>query len=335
MCPNAFVTRLSADNSFMRLSISVIIIVCSFTVSSSLAQQAQPQSGEGAYGLLRRNGIAPNNVVLAEFRELNAGRFTQDGGLRVGVSYTLPISSIDEPLFGEFYRHVDIQGDYLAGTVWYLISGHGGDDSGAMAKLSNGIWIYEDEIAYDVMLRFGRQLISYGATVYFITQDDDGIRDEKYLGIDHDEKYINGKYAAGQNQRQRLSTRTKLINRYYKKHRGAYQRVVEFHVDKFKPTRQIDISFFYWSIPGERLARSLHQTMAEKYEEAQPGRGFKGSVRKEKLYTILNSIPVVAFIELGNIKHKGDQQRLIKPGNRQAVAEWLFEGFLVDVEKNR
>ena len=82
----------------MRLSISVIFVVCAFTVSSSLAQGVQPKSGEGAYSLLRRNGIPPNNVILAEFRDLNTGRFTEDGGLRVGVSYKLPINSIDEGL---------------------------------------------------------------------------------------------------------------------------------------------------------------------------------------------------------------------------------------------
>jgi N-acetylmuramoyl-L-alanine amidase len=33
-----------------------------------------------------------------------------------------------------------------------------------------------------------------------------------------------------------------------------------------------------------------------------------------------------AYIELGNIRHAQDQQRIVLAANRQLLADWLFEG---------
>jgi N-acetylmuramoyl-L-alanine amidase len=32
------------------------------------------------------------------------------------------------------------------------------------------------------------------------------------------------------------------------------------------------------------------------------------------------------YIELGNLRNAFDQQRFVLPANRQALANWLFEG---------
>jgi len=41
------------------------------------------------------------------------------------------------------------------------------------------------------------------------------------------------------------------------------------------------------------------------------------------------------YIELANINHQRDIQRLIIPDNRQAVANWLSLGLVADYKKNK
>jgi N-acetylmuramoyl-L-alanine amidase len=50
---------------------------------------------------------------------------------------------------------------------------------------------------------------------------------------------------------------------------------------------------------------------------------------------VRNSIPVSVYIELGNIHHSRDQQRVLTPANRQALANWLTEGLIEDFESNK
>lgn len=307
----------------------ILLLVQLLLVGTVRAQQPSvvPEKGEGIYRLLSRNGIEASNAVVAEFREMNDGKLTRDGGLRTGVSYKLPGAMLMEPLFGDELQYVERISDRLAGKVFYCISGHGGDDPGAGLKL-NGKWIREDEYAYDVMLRFARLLMSHGATVYIMTRDDDGIRDGEYLEPDTDERHYDGKLVRG--ERNRLYGRTDEINRLAKKHGNAYQRVVEFHIDSHIASKRLDIDFYYWTIAGERLARALSAKMAEKYDEVRPGRGYNGRVLKKGWHTIKQSKPLVAYIELGNIQNKSDRYRILQYDNRQLVAEWVLEGFLED-----
>ena len=43
---------------------------------------------------------------------------------------------------------------------------------------------------------------------------------------------------------------------------------------------------------------------------------------------IRKTLPVTVYIELGNIQNELDQVRLIENNNRQAIANWLTDGFL-------
>jgi N-acetylmuramoyl-L-alanine amidase len=47
------------------------------------------------------------------------------------------------------------------------------------------------------------------------------------------------------------------------------------------------------------------------------------------------TMPTAVFIELGNINHFRDQQRLIFENNRQAIANWLCEGITEDFQKSK
>ena len=113
--------------------------------------------------MLVRHGLDPRKD-LAAFLELNSKKLGKDNSLLSHHTYSLPItkpSTITEPLFGETLKEVTPTSNTLAGTLYYLISGHGGPDPGAQ-----GIYgterLDEDEYAYDITLRLGRSLIEKG-----------------------------------------------------------------------------------------------------------------------------------------------------------------------------
>ena len=86
-----------------------------------------------------------------------------------------------EPLFGKKLATYTVASKNLAGATFYLVGGHGGPDPGAMG-LYQGRPLYEDEYAYDIILRLARELMMRGAKVHIIIQDKkDGIREDRIL----------------------------------------------------------------------------------------------------------------------------------------------------------
>lgn len=245
-----------------------------------------------------------------------------------------PIKSY--PIFGAKYEKVTLRSSNLKGAVFFLKSGHGGPDPGAMGKRA-GNSLCEDEYAYDVILRLGRNLLEQGATVYFITRDpNDGIRDDNYLKADKDEVcYPN--LTIPLNQVARLKQRTDAVNRLSIKHKGQFQRMISVHVDARSTNKNIDVFFYHdkRSKAGEKTARLMKNTFEEKYRKHQPDRGYHGTVSDRNLYVVANSRPVSVYIELGNIHHSRDQQRIINPDNRQALANWMTEALVKDYRTNK
>jgi N-acetylmuramoyl-L-alanine amidase len=127
-----------------------------------------------------------------------------------------PVSSSDArtyPIFGKTYARTPLLSKRLKGRVFYVVSGHGGPDTGAQGKRS-GRTLCEDEYAYDVSLRLLRLLISHGATAYMIVRDpNDGIRDEGFLSCDYDE-VVYGNLEIPRPQKERLQQRSDLINKF-------------------------------------------------------------------------------------------------------------------------
>lgn len=240
------------------------------------------------------------------------------------------------PIFGKKYESVELKTSILKGAVYYLVSGHGGPDPGAMGKYAGHV-LCEDEYAYDITLRLARNLVENGATVFMITRDpDDGIRDESFLAPDKDEVCFPNK-AIPLNQLKRLDQRKEAVNRLYRENKGAFQRMAAIHVDSRSHHQNIDVFFYHdkQSKSGQKAATILCQTFRGKYNKNQPGRGYGGTVSARNLYELKNTFPVAVYIELGNINHLRDQQRFILMNNRQAVANWLAEGFIADFRKNK
>jgi N-acetylmuramoyl-L-alanine amidase len=327
------------------LTIFFIIILFPFTPNAQNIEVVA-EKGEGIYRLLTRNGLSVSQY-MDSFIELNRDRLGRENALYAGRKYKLPVKADEVPvkaagrtvrhdIFGNNYADVNIIDEQLKGAVYFLISGHGGPDPGAVGQYGN--WqLCEDEYAYDVTLRLARNLIQHGATVYMIIRDPkDGIRNDSYLKPDKDEVcYPNEKIPL--NQLKRLKQRTDAVNELSQKHRGSFQRMVAIHIDSRSHGNTIDVFFYHdkESKKGRKAAEILQKTFQRKYDQHQPGRGYNGTVSDRNLYVVRNSFPVAVYIELGNINHRRDQQRFIIPDNRQALANWLREGLLEDFKTNK
>ena len=320
--------------------ILTLIIFHLFAISygQEALQEVVAEKGDGIYVLLRRYDLAPS-TYFSEFVELNKAKLGKNNTLIAGRTYKLPGKPAQEtsetyPIFGKKYEIITPESTDLKGAVYYLVSGHGGPDPGAIGKLNNNI-LCEDEYAYDVTIRLAKKLMEQGATVYMITRDpNDGIRDDSYLKPDKDEVcYPN--LPMPLNQTKRLKQRKDAINSLYVKHKGQYQRMIAIHVDSRSKSNNIDVFFYYdkRSDPGKECALALQKTFQQKYQEHQPGRGYHGSVSARNLYVLKYTYPVAVYIELGNINHYRDQQRFIITSNRQAVANWLAQGLIQDYKK--
>ncbi len=320
-----------------------------FIIPTTLkAQQKEvvAEQGDGIYRLLTRYGLSVAEY-MNDFIELNKNELGKDNTLIAGIKYKLPgSSSVSETkssgtvrrfeIFGKKYENVEITGTNLKGAIYYLMSGHGGPDPGAIGKYGSHN-LCEDEYAYDVTLRLARKLIQNGATVYMITRDpNDGIRDDSYLKADHDE-ICYPHQTIPLNQLRRLRQRTGAVNKLYLSNKNAFQRMVAIHVDSRSRGENIDVFFYHdrRSKTGANTTKILQKTFQDKYNEHQPGRGYYGTVSTRNLYVVKNTYPVAVYIELGNINHYRDQQRFVIADNRQAVANWLTEGLIKDYQTNK
>jgi N-acetylmuramoyl-L-alanine amidase len=235
-----------------------------------------------------------------------------------------------EPLFGPTLASYTVTSHALDGAIFYLVSGHGGPDPGAIGQYQ-GKELHEDEYAYDITLRLARELLTRGAKVHIIIQDaKDGIRETYALSNSKRETCMGA--AIPLNQTERLHQRCAKINSLSAGEKSAYKRAVFIHVDSRSKGQQTDVFFYHapGSKLGKRLAGHLQKTFRAKYNTYQPGRGFNGSVSERNLYVLRNSTPVGVFLELGNIQNKRDQQRLVIPNNRQALAKWIAEAIVAD-----
>ena len=367
------VMRMSCTTFKVHASILMFILCLlpAVIIAQDSHKVVRAEQGDGIYSLLRKQGLNPTQY-LDEFIRLNKESISNGNQLIVGRQYRIPntegttsqttaqpnqitetqeskttteVSQVSAkqpgqetantyPIFGADLAYVPPKSSRLDGTVYYLISGHGGPDPGAMEDY-NGTTIAEDEYAYDVTLRLARELVSHGAKVYVIVRDeDDGIRDKRTLEIDNDEVVYPDKEIP-LDQLERLKQRVDVVNDLYLKNSGKYQRLIETHVDSRTRSENIDVFFYYHenSKNGKHLAESIHSTFKKKYKRFQPNRDYSGTFTdRSNLYMVKNTLPAIAYIEIGNIKNGRDKRRILDPDNRQALAKWISEGVLLDYE---
>ncbi len=297
-------------------------------------EKSIPQKGEGLTAFLRRNNLITKEHIDL-FIQLNSQKLGEKQMLKADTEYLIPIIVKDfyEPLFGAQYAKYTIEGERLKGACFYLVSGHGGPDPGAIGTYE-GHQLCEDEYAYDIMLRLARNLLIQSAKVHIIIQDpDDGIRNDKFLNYDNHETCMGD--AIPWDQIQRLKQRSDKIDELDKQNTESYRRSVYLHLDSRNQGKQIDVFFYHFpgSAKGLQLSNTIQKTFESKYQKHQPYRGFSGTVTDRNLYVLRATNPPAVFIELGNIQNWRDQLRFMLENNRQAVANWLAEGLIADYEK--
>jgi N-acetylmuramoyl-L-alanine amidase len=336
--------------------IGIFLLLSGNLLAQDSLKTVTAEKGDGVLSLLRKQGINPYEAYES-FIQLNIDNLRDSVHLYEGRDYLVPrvvldtvpvVDSIQEQtkkikeieamtvsIFGEKHEKVLSKSERLKGAVYYLVSGHGGPDPGAMA-VYKGKSISEDEYAYDITLRLARELMAHAAQVYIIIRDEnDGIRDERILEIDRDEvAYPDKKIPL--NQVARLKQRVEIINKLYKKNKGKYQRLIVTHIDSRSQGQNIDVFFYHHekSKNGKKLAENIHRTFQKKYKKYQPNRTYSGTFEdRTSLYLVKKTHPAMTFIEIGNIKNKKDQKRILVPDNRQALAKWISEGVLQDFEQ--
>ncbi len=235
-----------------------------------------------------------------------------------------------QPIFGDKYKHVTIKDESLKNKVYYVISGHGGPDPGAMCNTCPKT-LCEDEYAYDIALRLAKDLMEKGATVHIIIQDKDGIRDEEILACDNDELCM-GTVKIPLDQIKRLNQRVSKVNQLYNSYKAKgikEQYAISLHIDSNHKDKRRDVFFYHYKNgkTGKDLAEHMLATFSSKYEQFQKGRGYDGFVKGRNLYVVRNTLPPIVFLELGNINNSNDQKRIKYVANRQALAEWISDGF--------
>jgi N-acetylmuramoyl-L-alanine amidase len=313
------------------------------------------EKGDGILSLLRKQGVNPYEAY-DDFIAINSANLRDSVHLYEGRSYLIPefkidavvivdsiqkksteiekITSEDFSIFGKKHATVLSKSERLKDAIYYLVSGHGGPDPGAMA-IHDGKSLAEDEYAYDITLRLAKELLSHGAEVYIIIRDpNDGIRDERILEIDHDEVAYGDKVIP-LNQVARLRQRVDIVNKLHSQNRGKFQRLIVTHVDSRSKGQNIDVFFYHHekSKNGKKLAESIHKTFQKKYKKYQPNRTYTGTFEdRTSLYLVKKTHPAMTFIEIGNIRNKKDQKRILVPDNRQALAKWISDGVILDFE---
>ena len=344
----------------MKMGKIIIFVALTVVFSGSIFAQSEDslktvvaQKGDGIYKILRENGY-PASDYYDLFKELNAEKIGDDDSLIKGETYILPtiISEIEEIIEDTIQTDVlladtifkpengfadTIIDNQLEGAVFFLISGHGGPDPGAVTKV-NDKQISEDEYAYDITLRIARKIEEHSGTVHMIINDpNDGIREDELLDIDYDE-YCYPEQDIPKNHNKRLIQRADAVNDIYLENKTPkYQRVIVIHLDSRSTGDNVDVFFYHFpgSTKGKETATALQQMFADKYAEFQPNRGYEGTVSSRNLLVIRKVLPPAVFIELGNIQNERDRKRFINPDNRQALAKWIVEGLIEDFKANQ
>ena len=324
-----------------------LLLLCFPAMAVQAQQKDVPRRGEGITTFLQRHGRSPRKYYAA-FIELNRDKLGRSRELRLGVSYVIPPlesaaegkrksrrSYVNEPLFGKRFDDVKVTSNRLAGCCFYVVSGHGGPDPGAIGRVGKHE-LHEDEYAYDIALRLARYLLQEGADVRIIIRDaKDGIRNDAYLSNSKRETCMGDPIPL--NQVRRLQQRCDKINALYARDRKKYSycRAIFIHVDSQGKGKLMDVYFYHsaGSKLGKRLATSMRSKFKTMYGIHQPKRGFTVTVSERGLYVLRNTTPVSVFVELGNIQNQFDLRRLIDSSNREALAKWLKDGFVKDVKQ--
>ena len=293
-----------------------------------LAIRIQAYNQEMVKLTYRPQGYIDDSILWVPYHEMYCSEETKSETVEKPESVKLR----SFPIFGKKHEKVPLLNKSLEGKIYYIVSGHGGIDPGAVGKVGKNK-LCEDEYAYDVAIRLAREIVKRAGTAYLILRDpNDGIRDKKFLGVDQDE-IVWGNYKVSTSQKGRLFQRSDVVNELIDKNSNAGlkdQRLIAIHVDSRSKSAQTDVFFYHFpgSDSGKRIANNIKKTLAKKYKKYQKNRGYSGTVTARDLHMLREPKCTSVYVELGNIANQRDQKRFLLASNRQLLAEWLMEGFI-------
>ena len=274
---------------------------------------------------IRRTDYRDSKILWVPYSELNCSPTEAVSPSESRDGYHLPI-------LGKSEAEVKIKSRKLKEEVYYIISGHGGPDPGAVGKRDRQM-LCEDEYAYDVSLRLFKLLLEQGAKAYMIIEDqNDGIRDEIILPCDQDERCRGAVIPL--NQGKRLKQRVGEVNALYRENQSKgfkNQSCISIHVDSRSVNHRQDVFFCHFptSNSSKKLAEDMQKTFANKYKKYRAGGHYEGEVDpRSNLYVLRNTLPKTILVELANIQNKSDHRRIVQASNRQALANWMLEGLM-------
>lgn len=290
---------------------------------------------------LRRTHYSSSNILWVPHHLLHCDENSSSESVAVKNPTPEKITALREKspqlirkfeIFGEKYEDTAILDNSLEGKVFYIVSGHGGPDPGAMAETESHT-LCEDEYAYDVALRLCRKMIQHGATAYVIVRDEnDGIRDDAYLECDKDETCY-GDRKIPLNQLTRLKQRAHVINGLYAsyKRKGIKEQYcLVLHVDSRHKDKRTDLYFYHHknSRKSKKMSQSIYDVFQNKYSIYRANGQYNGSISSRNLYMVRETHPPTVYIEMGNLRNPKDQKRFLLNSNRQALADWITEGVI-------
>ena len=68
--------------------------------------------------------------------------------------------------------------------------------------------------------------------------------------------------------------------------------------------------------------------MKAKYAKYRSNGQYDGTISTRDLHMLREVIPNTIYIELANIRNTHDQKRIVLESNRNALANWLYEGLI-------
>jgi len=106
--------------------------------------------------------------------------------------------------------------------------------------------------------------------------------------------------------------------------------MISIHIDSQTEENRQDVFFYYQSESkgSKKKAKELKSLFSDKYKKFQ-GREYNGTISARPLYVMRTSEADPIYIELANIRNIHDRERIASPRNRQLIADWILEGFLL------
>ena len=196
--------------------------------------------------------------------------------------------------------------------------------------------MHEDEYAYDIILRLGREFLKRGAKVHFIIQDRKGWNTDQAILNNSKRETCMGK-TIPLNQVPPFNSDVMRSTECTGRIRAATNVPFLSMWTAGTGNNQTDVYFYHapGSKYGKRLAQEIQRTFKSKYNRYQPNRGSEGTVSDRNLFVLRNTTPVAVFLEVGNIQNAQDQKRLVIADNRQALANWITAAIEKDYRKSK